>query len=68
VTIGRRVRSVAAERALEEEGWRMDPPPEVRDRDIVRRRRWRVVGSEKLILTGVLKLRIVFCLLQSVLL
>lgn len=44
VTMGRRVRSVAAERALVEDGWRADVPPEVRERDMVRRVRRRRKG------------------------
>jgi len=42
--MGRRVRSVAAERALVEDGWRADVPPEVRERDMVRRVRRRRKG------------------------
>jgi len=37
--MGRRVRWVAAERALGAEGSRMDPPPDVRDKDIVKKRK-----------------------------
>jgi len=46
--MGRRVRWVEAESALGLEGWRVAAPPEVRDRDIVRRRR----GNKMLILTA----------------
>jgi len=46
VTMGRRVRSVVAERALVAAGWREVVPPEVRERDIVRRRRRKGVMRE----------------------
>jgi len=57
VTMGRRVRWVAAARALGAEGSRIDPPPDARDRDIVKKRRGmreRVDRSGELILSGFL--------------
>jgi len=62
VTMGRRVRSVAAERALVEAGWREDEPPEVRESDIVMRSRRREerMGCEDEMVTCVFYYRLFF--------